>query len=163
MDNYKLYANLIRKPDSSDFNARPCVVEKWVTLRHWSFEQIKHDPLHDLEAVRTCDLIDADDISWITRKAVAERLAQHPAIVSAEFNTLDIPFQPDIDIKTEPLKEIKFYCPLRVVRDIDYEDNEVYPEDAALFYDNIKYALAEFEEPEEKDRGLMYWYLTATL
>ena len=26
MDNYKLYANLIRKPDSSDFNARPCVV-----------------------------------------------------------------------------------------------------------------------------------------
>ncbi len=24
MDNYKLYANIIRKPDSSDFNARPC-------------------------------------------------------------------------------------------------------------------------------------------
>ena len=38
MDNYKLYANLIRKPDSSDFNARPCVVEKWVMLRHSDFE-----------------------------------------------------------------------------------------------------------------------------
>ncbi len=52
MDNYKLYANLIRKPDSSDFNARPCVVEKWIPLSHWSFEQIKQDPLHDLEAVK---------------------------------------------------------------------------------------------------------------
>ncbi|SDB57981.1 hypothetical protein SAMN02910317_03034 [Ruminococcaceae bacterium FB2012] len=51
MDNYKLYANLIRKPDSSDFNARPCVVEKWIPISHWSFEQIKQDPLHDLEAV----------------------------------------------------------------------------------------------------------------
>ena len=27
MNNYKLYANLIRKPDASDFNARPCEVE----------------------------------------------------------------------------------------------------------------------------------------
>ena len=62
------------------------------------------------------------------------------------------------DFRQEHAKEVKFYCPLRVVYDIDYEDNEVYPEDAALFYDNIKYALAEFEEPEEKDRGLMYWY-----
>ena len=52
MDNYKLYANLIRKPDSSDFNARPCVVEKWIPLSHWSFEQIKQNPLHDLEAVK---------------------------------------------------------------------------------------------------------------
>ena len=52
MGNYKLYANLIRKPDPSDFNARPCVVEKWIPLSHWSFEQIKQDPLHDLEAVK---------------------------------------------------------------------------------------------------------------
>ena len=50
MDNYKLYANLIRKPDSSDFNARPCVVEKWVTFRHSDFEQIKEDPLRDSSA-----------------------------------------------------------------------------------------------------------------
>lgn len=52
MDNYKMYANLIRKPNSSDFNARPCVVEKWIPISHWSFEQIKQDPLHDLEAVK---------------------------------------------------------------------------------------------------------------
>ena len=57
------------------------------------------------------------------------------------------------DFRQEHAKEVKFYCPLRVTYDIDYEDNEVYPEDAALFYDNIKYALTEFEEPEEKDRG----------
>ena len=52
MDNYKLYANLIRKPDSSDFNAHPCVVEKWVTLRHSDFEQIKENPLRDSEVVK---------------------------------------------------------------------------------------------------------------
>ena len=38
MDNYKLYANIIRKPDSSDFNARSCVVEKWVTLRYGRYK-----------------------------------------------------------------------------------------------------------------------------
>ena len=62
------------------------------------------------------------------------------------------------DFRQEHVKAFKFYCPLKVVWDMDYEDNEVYPEDAAVFYNNIKYALAEFEEPEEKDRGLMYWY-----
>ena len=52
MDNYKLYANLIRKPDTSDFNARPCVVEKWIPLSHWSFEQIKQNPLQDLDVIK---------------------------------------------------------------------------------------------------------------
>ena len=27
-----------------------------------------------------------------------------------------IPEQPDIDIKTEPLKKIKFYCPLKIAQ-----------------------------------------------
>ena len=52
MDNYKLYANLIRKPDASDFNARPCEVEKWIPINHWTFEQIKRSPLLDLEVVK---------------------------------------------------------------------------------------------------------------
>ena len=53
MDNYKLYANLIRKPDSSDFNARQCEVEKWIPLSHWSFEQIKQNPLRDLDVIKS--------------------------------------------------------------------------------------------------------------
>ncbi|MBR6967552.1 MAG: hypothetical protein IKH78_03375 [Ruminococcus sp.] len=28
-------------------------MEKWIPLSHWSFDQIKQDPLHDLEAVKT--------------------------------------------------------------------------------------------------------------
>ena len=28
------------------------MVEKWIPISHWSFEQIKQDPLHDLEAVK---------------------------------------------------------------------------------------------------------------
>ena len=55
-------------------------------------------------------------------------------------------------------KEVKFYCPLKVVYDIDYEDNEIYPEDAVKYATEIKAALAADEMPEEREHGLMTWY-----
>ena len=62
MENYKLYANLIRKPDSTDFNARPCKVKKWIPISHWDFEQIKENPLHDLEVIKAYkDLVFCDN------------------------------------------------------------------------------------------------------
>ena len=52
MDNYKLYANLISKPDSSNLSAVPCEVEKWIPINHWTFEQIKRSPLKDLDVIK---------------------------------------------------------------------------------------------------------------
>jgi hypothetical protein len=52
MDNYKLYAKLFHKPDSSNLSAVPCEVEKWIPISHWTFEQIKQNPLHDIEVVK---------------------------------------------------------------------------------------------------------------
>ena len=71
MDNYKLYANLIRKPDPSDFNARPCVVEKWIPISHWSFEQIKQDPLHDLEAVKAYNKSTTDLLIFLKKGKIS--------------------------------------------------------------------------------------------
>ncbi|SDB58534.1 hypothetical protein SAMN02910317_03075 [Ruminococcaceae bacterium FB2012] len=252
MDNYKLYANLIRKPDSSDFNARPCVVEKWIPLSHWSFEQIKQDPLHDLEAVKayrdimfcdneanhcimllddlgsdgilvesegydypryscfvpnartlyedslttnaerelrglirkaadkaledvfadneadihSADLIDEDEVSRLVKTAIVERLNQHPGINEARCLSPWIPEQPDIDIKTEPLKKIKFYCPLKIMQipdEDDYMDLDDYdgePEDlpsycALTAAGDINIAIEEYASPCEEDRGIM--------
>ena len=250
MDNYKLYANLIRKPDSSDFNARPCVVEKWIPLSHWSFEQIKQDPLHDLEAVKayrdimfcdneanhcimllddfgsdgilvesegydypryscfvpnartlyedslttdaerelrelirkaankaletvfadenakihSADLIDEDEVSRLVKTAIVERLNQHPGINEARCLSPWIPEQPDIDIKTEPLKEVKFYCPLKIEQISDEEDDwEEYSDEpvdlpsycAISAAGDVNLAIEEYASPCEENRGIM--------
>ena len=250
MDNYKLYANLIRKPDSSDFNARPCVVEKWIPLSHWSFEQIKQDPLHDLEAVKayrdimfcdneanhcimllddfgsdgilvesegydypryacfvpnartlyedslttnaerelrglirkaadkaledvfadneadihSADLIDEDEVSRLVKMAIVERLNQHPGISEARCLAPWIPEQPDIDIKTEPLKTIKFFCPLKIEQIPDEEDDwEEYSDEpvdlpsycALSAVGDINLAIEEYASPCEENRGIM--------
>ena len=250
MDNYKLYANLIRKPDSSDFNARPCVVEKWIPLSHWSFEQIKQDPLHDLEAVKayrdimfcdneanhcimllddfgsdgilvesegydypryscfvpnartlyedslttdaerelrglirkaadkaleevfadneadihSADLIDEDEVSRLVKTAIVERLNQHPGISEARCLAPWIPEQPDIDIKTEPLKEVKFYCPLKIAQmpeeEDEWEDYSDEPVDlpsycAVTAAGDINLAIEEYASSCEETRGIM--------
>ena len=250
MDNYKLYANLIRKPDSSDFNARPCVVEKWIPLSHWSFEQIKQNPLHDLEAVKayrdimfcdneanhcimllddcgsdgilvesegydypryscfvpnartlyedslttnaerelrglirkaadkaleevfadneaeihSSDLIDEDEVSRLVKTAIVERLNQNPGIYEARCLAPWIPEQPDIDIKTEPLKEVKFYCPLKIEQILDEEDEwEEYSDEpvdlpsycALPAVGDINLAIEEYASPCEENRGIM--------
>ena len=250
MDNYKLYANLIRKPDSSDFNARPCVVEKWIPLSHWSFEQIKQDPLHDFEAVKayrdimfcdneanhcimllddcgsdgilvesdgydypryscfvpnartlyedslttnaerelrglirkaadkaledvfadneadihSADLIDEDEVSRLVKTAIVERLNQNPGISEARCLAPWIPEQADIDIKTEPLKTIKFFCPLKIEQISDEEDDwEEYSDEpvdlpsycALSAVEDINLAIEEYASPCEENRGLM--------
>ena len=250
MDNYKLYANLIRKPDSSDFNARPCVVEKWIPLSHWSFKQIKQDPLHDIEAVKayrdimfcdnetnhcimllddfgsdgiliesegydypryscfvpnartlyedslttnaerelrglirkaadkaleevfadneadihSADLIDEDEVTRLVKTAIVEILNQHPGISEARCLAPWIPEQPDIDIKTEPLKEVKFYCPLKIEQIPDEEDDwEEYSDEpvdlpsycAISAAGDINLAIEEYASPCEENRGIM--------
>ena len=252
MNNYRLYAKLFHKPDSSNLKAEPCEVEKWIPISHWNFEQIKQNPLQDLDVIKayrskmfydngtthcimllddcgndgilvesegydyprfacfvpdartlyeehlmtnaerelrglirtavdktletvfadedaeifSADLIDEDEVSRLVKTAIVERLNQHPGINEARCLSPWIPEQPDIDIKTEPLKKIKFYCPLKIMQipdEDDYMDLDDYdgePEDlpsycAVSAAGDINLAIEEYASPCEEDRGIM--------
>ena len=144
-----------------------CVVEKVIPVSHEDFMRLMNAPMkpnavikenidkmfydHSDDTEHCLLLTDMQTGDGILIQSEGSEYAKQAQYIPNAGRLYD-------NFRQEHAKEFKFYCPLRVVYDIDYEDNEVYPEDAALFYDNIKYALAEFEEPEEKDRGLMYWY-----
>ncbi len=165
MNKFTIKAQLDYAP-SQLFPSR-CVVEKTVPIVHEDFMHLMNAPMkpnsvikenidkmfydHSDDTEHCLLLIDMQTGDGILVQSEGCEYAKQAQYIPNARRLYDY-------FRQEHVKEFKFYCPLRVVYDIDYEDNEVYPEDAALFYDNIKYALAEFEEPEEKDRGLMYWY-----
>ena len=165
MNKFTIKAQLDYAP-SQIFPSR-CVVEKTVPIAHEDFMHLMNAPMkpnsvikenidkmfydHSDDTEHCLLLIDMQTGDGILVQSEGCEYAKQAQYIPNARRLYDY-------FRQEHVKEFKFYCPLRVVYDIDYEDNEVYPEDAALFYDNIKYALAEFEEPEEKDRGLMYWY-----
>ena len=250
MNNYKLYANLIRKPDASNFNAPPCEVEKWVPISNWKFHEIMENPMRDLDVckayrdimfcdnetnhcimllddfgsdgilvesegydypryscfvpnartlyedslttnaerelrglirkaadkalenvfadneaeIHSADLIDEDEVSRLVKTAIVERLNQNPGISEARCLAPWIPEQPDIDIKTEPLKEVKFYCPLKIEQIPDEEDDwEEYSDEpvelpsycAISAAGDINLAIEEYASPCEENRGIM--------
>mgnify|MGYP007069909581 CR=1 FL=1 len=250
MNNYKLNAHLIRKPDSSELRAEPCEVVRWIPISKEEFRNILDNPLQDnptvmaarglmysdknsahcimlleeggndgiivegegydypryacfvpnaralyedhfmtdserelrnriklaaekaLEQVfadgdadiNSTALIDEDDMSWLVKGAIIERLNQHPGIKEARCLYPWITEQPDIDIKTEPLKEVKFYCPLKIIQ-IPEEEDEWYnfcdePEeisscDVVRAVMDINLAIEEYASPYEEYRGIM--------
>ena len=74
------------------------------------------------EATNGLDILARKHILWLVKSAIVERLNQHPGINEARCLYPWITEQPDIDIKTEPLKEIKFYCPLKIMQIPEEED-----------------------------------------
>ena len=249
MNNYKLNAHLIRKPDSNELWTEPCEVVKWIPIPHWEFKNILENPMQDngiINAVRNLmyadkesthcimlleeggkdgilvesegydylryacfvpnaramyedhlmtdaerdisdaissavnkavdivrsgeselslsDLIDTDDITYLIKKAVAERLNQRADVVNAEIVDLSIPFQPDLKIEVKPLKEIKFYCPLKIMQIPEEEDEwencgdepEELPSYCAISAaGDINLAIEEYASPCEENRGIM--------
>lgn len=250
MNNYKLNAHLIRKPDSNELWTEPCEVVKWIPIPHWEFKNILENPMQDngiINAVRnlmyadkesthcimlleeggkdgilvesegydylryacfvpnaramyedhlmtdserelhrrikiaadkvleevfadknadinSTALIDEDDMSWLVKSAIVERLNQHPGINEARCLYPWITEQPDIDIKTEPLKEIKFYCPLKIMQIPEEEDEwencgdepEELPSYCAISAaGDINLAIEEYASPCEENRGIM--------
>ena len=165
MNKFTIKAQLDYAP-SQIFPSR-CVVEKTVPIAHEDFMHLMNAPMkpnavikenidkmfydHSDDTEHCLLLIDMQTGDGILVQSEGNDFAKQAQYIPNARRLYD-------DFRQDHAKEVKFYCPLRVVYDIDYEDNEVYPEDAALFYNNIKYVLVEFEEPEEKDRGLMYWY-----
>ena len=97
-------------------------------------------------------------------QAVIERLNQNPGISEARCLAPWIPEQPDLDIKTKPLKEVKFYCPLEIEQILDEEDDwEEYsdePVDLPSYYAlpavrDINLAIEKYASPCKENRGIM--------
>ena len=163
----KLMLNTILDYYRGNWITSRCIVEKAIIVPHEEFMHIKTRPLKPYEIIENNHdkmfydekthtehcllLIDSDSGDGLLVQSGGA-----PIVSRAQY----IPNAWDIYNKHrhEQAKEVKFYCPLKVVYNIDYEDNEVYPKDAARFCESIKQALTEYEEPEEKERGLMHWY-----
>ena len=144
-----------------------CVVEKVVPMAHEDFMHLMNAPMkpnavikenvdkmfydHSDDTEHCLLLIDKQNGDGILIQSEGNDYAKQAQYIPNARKLYG-------DFRQEHAKEVKLYCPLKVVWDTDYEDNEIYPEDAADYYDNIKEALAEDEMPEERDRGLMYWY-----
>lgn len=112
----------------------------------------------------SADLIDEDEVTRLVKTAIVERLNQNPGISEARCLAPWIPEQPDIDIKTEPLKEVKFYCPLKIEQIPDEEDDwEEYSDEpvnlpsycALPAVGDINLAIEEYASPCEENRGIM--------
>ena len=110
------------------------------------------------------------DVKSVLRDAVTAMLRKREDIQMAECQSIEVPFQPDITVEAIPMQELKFYCPLKIVRESeepDYEwDEEVTEEDfeeipsayADGCADEINEFIRNYAEPEEEYRGLMVYY-----
>ena len=67
-------------------------------IRHGYRDFTIDDVLHDLD----CDF---NEVKEIMSHAVAQKLSQMDGIASVEVSNLDVPFQPDISVKTENIEE----------------------------------------------------------
>lgn len=100
-------------------------------------------------------------------QAVAEMLDRRADIAQAKAHFLGIWGQPDFSVIAKPTMEMKFYRPL-VIRaepqydedeDFNYDDYEVIPSSCAGgCEDEINAAIEKYFEPNEKYRGLMVYY-----
>ena len=86
----------------------------------------------------------------------------------AESHSIDVDFQPDINVEAKPTQELTLYCPLHIVREYDeseYEfdeevldEQEVIPSWCAIdCADEINDFIQDYSEPEEH-RGLMVYF-----
>ena len=80
---------------------------------------------------------------------------------------IGVDFQPDIHVEAEKLTELKFYCPLKVQREIKpsfdedgedefFEDTEELSDYEAMEYESeISSAIEAYQSDEEENRGIM--------
>ena len=100
-------------------------------------------------------------------QAVAEMLDRRADIAQAKAHFLGIWGQPDFSVIAKSTMEMKFYCPLEIKaepqydedEDFDYDDYEVIPSSCAGgCEEEINAAIEKYSEPNEKYRGLMIYY-----
>lgn len=110
------------------------------------------------------------DVKSVLRDAVTAMLREREDIQMAECQPIEVPFQPDITVEAMPMQELKFYCPLKIVRepeepDYDWDDEvieddfEKIPSECAVgCEDEINNFIKEYSEPKEEHRGLMVYF-----
>ena len=161
-------------------NARALLESNELTASEWKLhEQLKRitDKITELahcgeKSFTFEDLLEESglNVKSVLRDTVTAMLREREDIQMAESQSIEIPFQPDITVQAKPTQKVTFYCPLKIVREYDepdYEwDEEVMEEDfeeipsayANGCADEINDFIRNYEEPDEKHRGLMAYY-----
>ena len=114
----------------------------------------------------SADMIDMDEIESLVKNAIVQQLAMRNDIETAENIDIGIGYQPDIRVKPKELTALKFYCPLKVQREINpsfdenedefFEDTEELSDFEALEYESeISSAIEAYQSDEEENRGIM--------
>ena len=114
----------------------------------------------------SADIINMDEVESLIKNAIVQQLAQRDDIKMAENTDIGVDFQPDIHVEAEKLAELKFYCPLKVQREIRpsfdededefLEDTEELSDFEVLEYESeISDAIEAYQSDEEENRGIM--------
>ena len=115
----------------------------------------------------SADMIDMDEVESLVKNAIVQQLAHRDDIKMAKNTDIGVDFQPDIHVEAEKLAELKFYCPLKVQRDIKplfdedgedefFEDTEELSDFEVLEYESeISSAIEAYQSDEEENRGIM--------
>ena len=81
----------------------------------------------------SADMIDMVEVESLVKNAIVQQLAMRDDISIAENTDIGVDFQPDIHVEAKNLTELKFYCPLKVKREIqpsfDEDEEEEFLED----------------------------------
>lgn len=103
------------------------------------------------------------DFPVLLRQSLAEVLAMRKDVETAEYFPIDVPYQPDIAVRTKPLQKLWLISPLKVSvvsEESQYiPDYEILsPEEAVRCQREINAFIEQSAEPEEEHRGLMAYY-----
>ena len=131
-------------------------VEKIVELAHT-----------DKTDFTSADMIDMDEVESLVKNAIVQQLSQRDDIIMAKNTDIGVDFQPDIHVEAKKLTELKFYCPLKVQREIQpsfdedeeeefFEDTEELSDFEILEYQSeISDAIVAYQCDDEENRGIM--------
>lgn len=103
------------------------------------------------------DMVDLDEVKSLVTNALIQRLAQREDIAIVENIDIGIDFQPDIKVEANPMEEIKFYCPLKIINypRICLEAEKVSNFEATEYESEINKAIKNYQSDCEENRGLM--------
>ncbi|MBE6864430.1 MAG: hypothetical protein E7495_07730 [Ruminococcus flavefaciens] len=114
----------------------------------------------------SADMIDMDEVESLVKNAIVQQLAMRDDIKVAQNTDIGVDFQPDIHVEAKELTELKFYCPLKVQREIqpsfDEEEEEFYEDAEELsdfeileYQSEISDAIEAYQCEVEENRGIM--------
>ena len=156
-------------------NARAIYEETLVTESEWELRSMIRkavDRAIELAHADQTDRLDVDSlirldyVGDIIKEIIAQRLDDREDVLSSELVTQESGRSPYLylDLKVKPLKEIKFYCPLKIAQIPEEEDEWVdYSDDpvdlpsycAVTAAGDINLAIEEYASSCEETRGIM--------